>query len=96
MGALQVVKRLTGGAADAMLHLRAVNPHVAGVLGSVGGPAPACAARQPGAALDGGERDGHCLGVSSFAFQVTMVLASDTRSAVDGSPCATLTTNLMC
>ena len=68
MGALQVVKCLTGGAAEPVLHLRAVNLHVAGVLGSTG--SSACAARQAGAALDGGRTEGHCLGVSSFAFQV--------------------------
>jgi len=81
LGALQAVKCLTGRAADPLLHLRAMNPHVAGVLGSAGSPAPTCAARQVGPALNGGEMDGHCLGVSSFAFQVQPAARSRLNSS---------------
>jgi hypothetical protein len=70
MGALQVVARLSGRAAEPILHLRVVNPHVAGVLGSAAGPAQAFAARQSGPAPDGSPSDVHTIGVSSFAFQV--------------------------
>ena len=70
MGALQVVAHLSGRATDPMLHLRAVNPHVAGALTSAVGPAPAFAARQAGPAPDSSPSDVHSIGVSSFAFQV--------------------------
>lgn len=54
-----------------LLHLRAVNPHVGGLLPQL--PRGLHASRLPGP-MAGSASRGECVGVSSFAFQVNLVL----------------------
>jgi acyl transferase domain-containing protein len=65
LGMLHAVTRLQQDNSRALTHLRALNPHVAGILEA--GHCAASLPKQDAPGLSGG--DAH-IGVSSFAFQV--------------------------
>ena len=96
LGIVAVLARLRSSAVVPMLHLRAVNPHVASLLtaGPSGAPGKLLTAMAPRAAapavdmlsMAGGEQAWHS-GVSSFAFQVsTCHHASETCHRPRNSP----------
>ena len=67
MGVLRTVWRLCSGEAQALTHLRTVNPHVASILET--SKCPVSLPRQSGPGQSFGDLH---MGISSFAFQVCM------------------------
>lgn len=65
MGMLRTVRRLCNREAQALTHLRAVNPHVASILET--SKCPVSLPRQSGPGHSSGDLH---MGISSFAFQV--------------------------
>ena len=68
LGVFHACQALCGRSTDALVHLRTLNPHVAGVLDSHSRKLQAALPRQAGPA------QASCVGISSFAFQVQACL----------------------